>query len=197
MEAKANVGVHLKPEKAQTFVIAMALMSTVAMIALFSFLWAGIEHSWVPGCLTLLFAGMAVWAWHSSHEIAGLEGATPTVATFTTKNSSIQISTDARTIFSPEAVKTLNQVISMVGCREPVPTPCGLVDDNGDPIPNSQAEAAEQIRLVNAQAEEIARKVAGSPAVPEQSDFIVQDLNQLPEGEAANIRRLNKATVEK
>jgi hypothetical protein len=177
MDANADLkaGVTLTPERSQVFIVAMLVLAGIALVAGLVFLWYKPEICWVPFSFALLFAGVASIGWFRSHSNVDLHGAAPTTVS-SSENGAIQLSTDLRTLLTPEALIGLTQVVELITYRQPIPEPDGLVGKGGIPIPLSKEQAVSRVHAVNVEAVGLAQRVVGPYASLRDSTLLDQSM---------------------
>ena len=154
----AKTDVKLKPERSQVFVVALAVISGISLVAGCLFLWHKPVYSWVPFLFSVLFGGTSIFAWTKSHKNIDLAGAAPT--TISKSGANIQVSTDSRALTSPETIQALEKIFALLGHREPLPEPDGLIGADGKPTTGSKLEAEARVRQANDEASRLAKDAA-------------------------------------
>jgi hypothetical protein len=172
-DLKADVGVQAKAERSQTFVLVMSVLSGASLLGGMYFLNNKPGLSWIPFLFCLVFLGVACAAWFRSHKNSDLESATPASVKHGV-DGSIEVQTDARTLFSPEALKGFGELVSMIALRRPLPPPSGKLNDDGSVIEDSQESAVQEVLKINAQAEQSARELLGPAVNTDYSRYVQQ-----------------------
>lgn len=143
-EVRANVNV--RPSRSQVFLVASAIVAGISIICGTVLFALGKDTGWIFIILTVLVLGGAFWAWGKSQSDSDLEKAHPTQIAL---QDSMMLTTDSRTLRSPEGVAGLVRLLQEILCRRPLPNPDGLVDANAKIIPDSNGEAIALVRQIN------------------------------------------------
>jgi len=148
-----NAVVRVHPSKSQVFLVSLLLLAGVCFLTGFNLL---VEHpgvSWIPLVIGLLLTTVAIFCWKSSQKDMDMTDSNPTTIKASDGSS---ISTDSRMISSPESINSLIKLYSSITSRKPLPAPNGLVNDVGDIIPDSEADAIKNVDDINALSQKIA-----------------------------------------
>ena len=144
VEAKINV----RPTQSQTFLVAVAVVAGISLIC--SALLFGIGQP-IAGSGFLFLTPAVLWfafkAWTKSQPDIDMEKGHPT--RFMLPNGT-SVSTDSRTLRSPEGLSGLIRVCGEILHRKPLPNPDGQVDHNLKVIPDSKEAAIATTREINA-----------------------------------------------
>ena len=140
VSADISAKLSLNPKLSQISIIISLLISAISFLSCFVFIWN--EKNWVVPCLVgTLFLAVSCIGWWRSQRAIDMSNSTPTELTGL---DGIKILTDTRAIESNNAVNNLSKIMQVIANRNPLPEANGLIDDNGNIVPNS-AEASNQV----------------------------------------------------
>jgi len=74
----------------------------------------------------------------------------------------------------------MERLFTAISHRAPLPEPDGLVDSQGNPIPNTESEAKNRVAKVNAEAQEITNLAIGALGIPAKGESGIQPLIEEP-----------------
>jgi hypothetical protein len=173
-EAKARVKASLRPAKSQVLLVAWV----VAFISLSYFgtnlLSEGNNAGWgLIALASTVFLG-TLWAWNKAQSDSDLDNAHPT--TFHLPDGT-RISTDSRTLRSPESAINISLLLQEVLSRKPLPTPDALVNEQLLPVPNTQEQAKGLVDTINKQTQAVSNYILDQLGL---SDEAASNLQELP-----------------
>lgn len=171
VEAKVGAGIY--PKRSQVLIAIFALASVFFCCVGLYFVWARHEYSWVPFICSAIACIVAVTMWWKSHSNIDMHGAIPT--TISDEKSGLNVTTDTRTLNSANAMLELSKFFSVFVYRKPLPPASGLVDDNGELVPNSKDAANAAVDDINKQREHLIGQAMAAMSREGQGDRIVQD----------------------
>lgn len=164
VDAEIKAGLQVAPDRSNIYLVMLGSGALCSLGAVFVFLWHKPELCWVPFLLVLVFLISGWLVWSKSHKNIDMSGAEKTV--ISNAQSGVILSTDTRALNSSDNVQALARLISLMGHREPLPEPSGMLDSNGHPLPNSKADASRYIDQVNAAVQketaDVAKILSGS-----------------------------------
>lgn len=148
VDTKLEAGIQITPERSHVYLFMLGFGALLSLTAGFVFLWHKPELCWIPFAFVGVFLASGWSVWSRSHANIDMAGATPT--TISNSLTGVSVSTDTRALASPESVQSLEKIFSVLGHREPLPAPDGLLDSSGNPIPGTECAAAQKIDEINA-----------------------------------------------
>ncbi|ENG8027130.1 hypothetical protein ABVF67_004232 [Vibrio parahaemolyticus] len=149
--ANFNTEVVVSSSKSQSVIVIVSVAATVCYLVGFAFIWFEKNYIWIPFAAGTLLYFFVFCAWYKAQSDTDLESSVPTSIS---DSRGTTVSTDARSLKSPELIQLLNNLFECAANREPLPEPDGLVDAVGQPIPNSKAAATEKVSQANQKAQE-------------------------------------------
>jgi hypothetical protein len=179
--AKFDGKLNLTPQGSQVVVVTLLVLCAVGFLGTMIFLWNDRPHAWVPGLFTSLTGVAGVWGWWLSH---GQE-ATPTKVSVK-KGGHLEIHTSAATLNSPETFQRLMGMLSVIGYRQPIPIPEGMLDAHMRPIPDSGAAAQALAEDVNKRVQDLQSEAIAFVMGPRAIGGISQPLGSTPTELPAN-----------
>ncbi len=150
--ATFNTDVAVSSSKSQSVIVIVSLAATICYLIGFAFIWFEKNYIWIPFAAGTLLYLFVFCAWFKAQSDTDLDSSVPTSIS---DSRGITVSTDARSLKSPELIQLLNNVFECAANREPLPEPDGLVDKEGKPIPNSKMEATEKVVQANKRAQKL------------------------------------------
>lgn len=149
MEVSADISakLSLNPKLSQISIIISLFISAISFLSGFVFIWNG--KNWVVPCLVgTLFLAVSCVGWWRSQRAIDMSNSTPTELTGI---NGVKILTDTRAIESNNAVNNLSKIMQIIAHRNPLPEANGLIDNNGNVIPNSVDASNQVINKINAE----------------------------------------------
>ena len=149
VEVKTDVSAKfsLNPKLSQISIILSFAISAISFFSSFVFVWNQ-KDSTVPFFTGSLFLVVACIGWLRAQRAIDMSGAIPTEVI---GSNGLRISTDTRAIESDSTVKNLSKIIQVLAYRHPLPKPDGLIDSNGNIIPNSECESHDLVDAINSE----------------------------------------------
>jgi hypothetical protein len=135
--------IKLIPTLSQTFLVSLIVFALVLMVCSAFLLRDESPAGWAFFAAGVLVTVGAGFGWWKSQADVDSAGAHPTIVTRPDGGS---LTTDLRTIRSPQALQNLAQLANGILNTQPLPIADGLVDSNLTLIPNSK-EKAEAVTL--------------------------------------------------
>lgn len=176
------------PLKSHSFLVALLFVSIFCLAVGFYFLWNEKGYAWVPLCVGVGLSAAGVFGWFSSRHEVDMEGA---VTTEIANVNGISVKTDSRSLSSQETVNNLEKLILAMNHRIPLPHANGLVDDLGNPIPNSDGEANRVVDSINSDVRENMSLVGSLKNIKERlggpGSGVVYGGDALPKGELLEV----------
>ena len=145
---KINASVSLTPPGSHVVISSLIAILGISLITTFAFVFYD-ENYWIPLIVSTVILIVIVVFWLRSHRDIDHASITPTTLSTTDGSNSTTISIHPRAKPPPEELAALERIISTVRNRSLLPDPDGLVDDKGQPVPNSQHDARERIASTN------------------------------------------------
>ncbi|MBV6409342.1 MAG: hypothetical protein GAKPKEKM_00082 [Rhodocyclaceae bacterium] len=171
--AEVSATVDLKPTRSQPFLVSLTILAGISVICGTGLLSLGNPAGWGLLAFAAVSIGAGVWAWRQSQPDVDLENAQPTSFTLPDGTSVVA---DARLLRSLEGTTALVRLIEGVLHRRPLPEPDGLVDSNGQPIPDSKAAAAALIHKVNSDTQLATNQICDALGLSVDSPHALQEI---------------------
>ena len=159
MSASASVKMELRPMQSQVVLAVVATGGILAMVAGWQLLSSG-------NFFGLLFFGFAVAVliavlicWDRSRRDVDMASGQPTKV-ITSDGASVV--TDSRLLASADSSRNLGLLLLAISDRQPLPMPKGKVADDGTIVLASEAQAQEEARRINAEAQIATLAVSGT-----------------------------------
>lgn len=178
--------IDIKPIRSQALLVVFGLGSIICFLAAFLFIWYN-KNPALPLLIGFLFSVGAFAGWLISRRDIDFADNVPTIVSDYKGNF---VQTDSRTLASAETLKNFEQLVSGVCHRRPLPEAEGLVDGEGEPIPNSAREAKRRIDEANSHAQVVTNTLIDKLSDTTSSSGAVQPVLNEPESEA--LKRTNK-----
>ena len=170
-KADLTTKITLRPQGSQVILLAFVLLSCICILVGFYFLWSA-NSAWpIPILIGATVALATLFAWFHSRRDIDLHGA---ASTEITTPEGLRVSTDPRTLASPALLQGLTNALQILSHREQLPDPDGLVNEDGDPVQGSKAEAVSIVRAVNDDIREQTGEFANLFAPPVRAQAIRQ-----------------------
>jgi len=133
VSADISAKLSLNPKLSQISIIISLFISAISYLSSFVFIWNA--KNWIVPCLVgTLFLAVSCVGWWRSQRAIDMSNSTPTELTGI---NGVKIFTDTRAIESNNAVNNLSKIMQVIAHRSPLPEANGLIDNNGNVIPNS------------------------------------------------------------
>ena len=145
---KINASVSLTPPGSHVVILSLIAILGISLVATFAFVFYDANY-WIPLIVSTVILIVIVVFWLRSHRDIDHASITPTTLSTTDGNNSTAISLHPRAKSSAEELAALERILSTMRNRSLLPDPDGLVDDKGQPVPNSQHDARERIASTN------------------------------------------------
>lgn len=146
MKSQIQTDIKISPAKSQTILFCLAIVAAACLLSGFYFLWYKHESSWIPIVIGLMLLAPVVAGWFKSQKDIDLDSAQPTNIVDERGN---QLTIDNRALQSPQLIQNLEKIIYALSHREPLPSPDGLVDNKGVPVPDSKGSAQNIVKEIN------------------------------------------------
>ena len=147
--AKFLASAQLIPRGSQVVIVSLVIVLGICLVGAMIFLYFRPLYSIPPFAICAILTILVVKFWSVSHKNIDALSSSPTSLTHYDRGRLTTFTTDPSTLRSPEGIDAFGRVLSMAQKRKPLPEPGGLVNAKGEPIPESNLEAVERIRLVN------------------------------------------------
>lgn len=165
--AKVQASVNINPNRSQTFLV--SLVGLAAILASGSAYLNDSPLGWAfLGLSTLAFVAASLCWWKSQPDVDS-ENAHPTNLALSQGGA---ISTDARTIRDPRAMRHLLQIIEAMTTRQPLPDADGLIDDELKLIPNSKEQAQAVTQEINNDTQAVTNELLDALKLSESADTV-------------------------
>lgn len=184
--SKINTKISLIPKGSHVVILCLVGVLLFCLASTFFFVYHE-KNYWPSLIVSILLLIVIILLWFlSRHDIDG--SSIPSVNIFTTDGTkSTTVSMHHRSIPEGDRLSAFLQVLSQVLNRSPLPEPDGLVDSDGEPVPESIDEAQQRVEAANNQSEQIRSTVFTEPTSLRNQEAIQQDgLLQAPKPSADN-----------
>lgn len=144
----AKVGIAPRRSQIQVFVYGTGALLFALICCLF--LWYGKPQWWVPGIISFTFLISGMICFFASFRSSELFNAGRTEVTVT--QNQMSVSADPRLPGHSDLIRSVTEVFTALSHQKPLPYADGLVDEQGNVINNSEAQARAVIDSANAEA---------------------------------------------
>lgn len=180
MDLKAGANVEIKPLGGQIIPFALIIIASVLfLIAVWLDMQGKSYYLSLTGACVCLLVGVGLYL--LSRRDSDLQKAHPFGMTLGAGENQVAITADSRSLPALDYLKGILTYWSGLLEREQLPEASGMVDNNGNPIPDSQASAREVVRAANeaaqAQIEAVSLQVSAPQAAGEMSAPAVEKPN--------------------
>jgi len=148
--ASASVNMELRPMHSQVVLAVIAVGGILSMVAGWQLLSSGNSFGLLFFGLAVIIVGAVLICWERSRGDIDLADSQPTKVIAPDGSSVV---TDTRLLTSAEGSRIVGMLFTAIGERVPLPPPQGKVADDGTVIVASEAQAQDEARLINAEAE--------------------------------------------
>lgn len=146
LSASFKAAVAVRPIKSQVFLVVLAIIGASCLAFGFFLLREYHSYAWLPMAVGAVILLVSCLGWLIAQKDTDLEAGLPTTIT---DSKGFSLSTDTRTLNSPNKVMQLASLLTIIAQRQTLPEPEGLVDENGKPISGSKEEAKCRVADVN------------------------------------------------
>ncbi|MBM1143634.1 hypothetical protein GN155_007585 [Alcanivorax sp. ZXX171] len=143
-------------------------------------MWEGKSDAWIPILIGMCVFFFVVFAWWRAQKDTDLENSNPTTVL---DGSGNQITTDTRALMSPDGIQHMERIISALAHRAPLPEPDGLIDHEGNPIPNTKEDARLRVDAANHEAQTATNNAAGALGFYQEREYGIQPIIDEPYSE--------------
>lgn len=189
--AEVKASVEVRPVRSQVFLVACAVVAGIAVVCGAGLLAFEHDSGWgfLGFAALLLFGGY--WAWSKSQSDVDLHEAHPTQLALPDGTS---LTTDSRTLRSPDGIQVFTQLCQDLLCRRPLPNPDGLVDSRAQPIPDSKDAALAITNKINSDTQATTNALLDTFGFTEVSSNVTQRIASATDSEPGEFppQKLNK-----
>lgn len=171
--ADIKATVKVSPEKSQVLLVALTIVLAITLIGSMVLLFNGQPEWWWFLIFSTLLLCCILLAWFKSQPDSDLHNAHPTNFNFPDGTS---LSTDTRGLRSPEVLKSITRVLNEAVDRKPLPLPTATLDNNYNPVPNSQENAKAIVDSINAKTQQASNAILDSLGLTEESAVYLQEV---------------------
>ena len=186
-EVKAHVNV--RPVRSQVFLVAASVVAGIAVICSAALIAFGQNEGWgfLIFAVLVLFGGYL--AWTKSQSDVDLLDAHPTLLALPDGTT---LTTDSRTLRSPDSIHAFTQILQEVLCRRQLPPPDGLVDSNAQLIPDSKNAALTISNMINSKTQTASNALIDKLGLADSNSMLAQQsvltpLDELPTQNMNNV----------
>lgn len=173
MELKTAV--EVRPTQSQVFLVGCLVLAGISLFAGAGLLSIEKSSGWVLiGFAVFSFVG-TLFLWKSAQPDVDLQDNHPTHIALP---NGTQVSTDSRTLRSPEALRGLTHVVTEVLHRRPLPEPAGLVDESGKIVPDSKEEAVSQVAQINSDVQRETNQLLDALGISDVEPTVTQRITE-------------------
>ena len=144
--AGVKASVDVRPVRSQVFLVAVTVVAGISVICGALLIAASDVSGWGFLLFAIILIGGGFKAWTKSQSDVDLHESHPTRLAL---SDGTMLTTDSRTLRSPEGIQAFAQLFQEVLCRRPLPAPDGLVDDSTRVIPDSKDAALALTNKIN------------------------------------------------
>lgn len=170
--AEVKASIQVRPGRSQVYLVSVAVVAGISIICGTTLLAFDKPAGWGLIVLPCILLGAGFAAWRTSQSDTDLEHAHPTKFHLP---DGTQVTTDSRTLRSPEGLRGLARICDEILCRKPLPKPDGLVDSNATVIPNSKDNAAALVNQINEKTQTATNNVLDALGLSDESKALVQN----------------------
>ena len=186
---KIKASVYLIPEGSHVVILALVALLGLSLICTFIFIFYNVSY-WLPISVSAVLLGTIIFFWCGSHRDVDNKKLSPIKFSHSVGNSSTNITIPPGGLSSSEKLKFVEHVVSLLRYQKPLPASDGVVDDDGNPIPQSQEEARERVETINSEvrkSHETFGVMDSQSNSPDHHQFISQpNFKVIPEVEKTN-----------
>ena len=183
---------NMSPKGSHAVILGLVCAFIIAMGSSFAFLWFKPERCLLPFSCSAVLLIVIIILWFKSHKDVDSQTPVPTSFLDSDGTNITKITTDIR---SSEGMKLMECLLSMAQYRRPLPDADGMVDNKGNPMPESESEARARIKFINSQVKEAADYVFSRLRTFENHQSLEQ--HRLPhEPESDEISETNRSVNE-
>lgn len=157
MEAKVtgtvDANVALLPRRSQIQVFVYGAAAVVFALIGCVFLWYEKDTWWVPFLVFLVFLAAGMVCFFASYQSSELHNATATEVTIS--NQQVKVVADPRLPGHTDLFRSFATVFTALSNQKPLPAADALVNDRGEVISGSEAEAIAAVDLANKKASQL------------------------------------------
>ena len=147
---KIKAKVKLVPKGSQVVILALVVILGISLI--FTFYFFSINVSiFLPLSVSIVLLITIIVLWLLSHRHVDNKHQQSTEISILEENSSTRITIPQGELSSNDYLKIFEQAISSTIYRKPLPVPDGLVDQSGNPVPQSQDNAQRKVEVINSE----------------------------------------------
>lgn len=170
--AEVRASVDVRPARSQVFLVASAIVAGISVVCGASLFALGMATGWLFLIFAALVLGGGFSAWKKSQSDSDLEEAHPTNITLP---DGMKLSTDSRTLRSPEGIDGLAKLLHELLCRRPLPDPDGLVDSNAQIILDSKGEAQSLVNKINNDTQATTDSLIDMLGLSDKTSYVTQE----------------------
>ncbi|MCY4003048.1 MAG: hypothetical protein OXF33_05010 [Rhodospirillales bacterium] len=172
---KANVraSINVAPKGSQVVLISLVLVLFFCLACTIFSAPLGIER-WVPSVAAAILLIVIVGMWFSSAQHIDDASIPPFNVVSSDGDTSTSISLNHKSLLALQDAQALEQLLSIVQHRKPLPEPDGLIDENGTLVPQSQSAAQERVEAINEQARQAKEELQSVYQTPRGNSEVTQ-----------------------
>ena len=153
ISAKATAWIGIVPKGSQVVLTALVVVLLFCFACTFFSTPLGI-NPWFPFVAALILLVVIVVMWHRSAQAVD-DAAIPAVNIVSTDGiNSTSVSVHHRSLSALQKAQLFETFLSIFQYRKPLPEPDGLIDENGEPVPQSLSAAQARVDAANRQAQQ-------------------------------------------
>ena len=145
-----RTSIKFAPKGSQVVILFLTLIFGFCLMIGFFFIWNNVDY-WLPFVCAALIFPVIIFLWLRSHRDIDESYMPPFSISNSDGTNSTTLSLPHRAALSKENLDALERLFSVIQYRSPLPQPDGLVDERGNPVPQSMAEALERVDSANNQ----------------------------------------------
>ena len=178
---KFSESLKIHPIGSQVVIVVLSLVLAMCLYYGFRFLELKSEDIWVPFIAAAVLLISIIYLWLKSHKNVDAGPVTSSRFMAQIDDQIVLIETDPRTLESEDNISLFERILSTVRHRRSLPEPAGLVDDNGEPVPNSKGEAETIVKHSNERVDRMRRLVLSLFDKYAENNDDILPIHDLPE----------------
>ena len=172
--SKIGAKVDINPKGSHVVILCLVGALLFCLTATFFFIYHEMNY-WPSLIFSLVLLAIIVLLWFLSYQDIDGRSIPPVNISMTDGAKSTTLSLHHRSITEGDSRAALLQVLSQALNRSSLPEPDGLVDHEGQPIPESVDEAKRRVDAANSQSDQILNTIFVEPTSLRNQEAIRQD----------------------
>ena len=167
LSSKIRTSVNLSPAGSHVVIVSLVGVDALCFLSAFIFIWHN-KNYWPPFGVACALLLIIAFLWLRSHRHIDDGSSSPLVLSKKEGDTSTKISIPLRGMHQRQLAALYERMLSTFQNRKPLPEPDGLIDDEGQPVPDSVGEARQQVEAVNHEWERVVDTLENRPSFSPQ-----------------------------